>query len=372
MNSSSKNSNKHIKLFLPGPTEVREEILQAQTAWMIGHRMPECVDLIGRIEPKLKEVFRTVHRVYISASSGTGMWEGASRNLVRKRVLHCTNGSFGDRWVDVSKANGKEVEVIEVEWGKPVLPEMIVERLSGGDFDALAFVHNETSVGITNPVKEIAAAVRALPGGEDITIMVDSVSGLGGAQIEMDQWDLDLVLTSSQKTFALPPGLAFAGVSQRAFEKAKTIPNRGYYFDFITLEKYLLKNQTPATPAVSLLYAMDVQLDAMLAETMEGRWERHMAMRNQTMAWAHSRGFGYLAAEKYASPTVSTVTNTHEISVGELNSFLRERGMILSNGYGALKNKTFRIGHMGDWKPADIAELLENVDAFLQHKGIEY
>ena len=369
MSNSTKNSEKHIKLFLPGPTEVRAEILQAQTTWMIGHRMPECADLIGRIEPKLKQVFRTDNRVYITASSGSGMWEGAVRNCVRERVLHCTNGSFGDRWVDVSRMNGKEVDVIDVEWGKPVLPEQVSERLAEGGFDAVAFVHNETSVGITNPVEEIAQAIREAPGGDEITIMVDSVSGLGGAQLETDRWDLDIVLTSSQKTFALPPGLAFAAVSDRAFEKAKTIPNRGFYFDFITLEKSLVKNQTPATPAVSLLFALDVQLDAMLEETMEGRWARHDAMRDVVHQWAGSRGMEIFPQIEYASSTVSTVANTLGLSISELNKFLRTRGMILSNGYGGLKEKTFRIGTMGDWTPEDISELLGHVDDYLRQQG---
>ncbi|MCB0034162.1 MAG: alanine--glyoxylate aminotransferase family protein, partial [Anaerolineales bacterium] len=338
MSDSIRNSQKHIKLFLPGPTEVSEEILDAQGMWMIGHRMPECIELFGQIQPKLRQVFRTQYRVYVAASSGTGMWEAASRNCVAKKVLHCTNGSFGERWVEVSESNGKEVAVVEAEWGQPILPEMVTAKLAEGGFDAVAFVHNETSVGITNPVKEIAAAIRNMPGGEDITIMVDSVSGMSGAQIEPDEWDLDIVLTSSQKAFALPPGLALASVSDKALAKAKTIPNRGYYFDFVTLEKYLTKDQTPATPAISLLYALNVQLDRMLAETMEGRWERHLAMRDRTVAWAKSRGFNTLTDAAYASPTVTTVENTHNLNISDLNKFLRTRGMIISNGYGSLKD----------------------------------
>lgn len=360
----------HLKLFLPGPTEVREEILDAQGRWMIGHRMPESLQLFGRIQPKLRQVFRTEHRVYITASSGTGMWEAASRNCVAHKVLHCTNGSFGDRWIDVSRANGKEVEVLEAEWGNPVTPEMVVERLSAGGFDAVAFVQNETSVGIANPARDIAAAVRAMPGGQDITIMVDSVSGLTGMEMEPDLWDIDIVLTSSQKAFALPPGLAFAAVSDRAFEKAKTVPHRGYYFDYVEMEKYLVKDQTPATPAISLLYALDVQLDAMLAEGMERRWARHLAMRDLVISWAAARGFRLYAADpQYASPTVTTIENSHNLSIKDLNTFLRTRGMIISNGYGKLKDKCFRIGHMGDWQLADIVELLANMDEYLQSVG---
>jgi len=369
---SVRKPEKHIKLFLPGPTEVREEILDAQGEWMVGHRMPESIALYGRIQPKLRQVFRTQNRVYITASSGTGMWEAATRNCVAKKVLHCTNGSFGDRWIEVAKANGKEVEVIDVEWGHPILPEMVTEKLAEGGFDAVAFVHNETSVGIENPVKEIAQAVRKTPGGDNIIIMVDSVSGMSGAELEPDVWDIDILLTASQKAFALPPGLAFASVSERAFEKAKTVPNRGYYFDYITLEKYLMKDQTPATPAISLLYALDVQLDAMLAETMEARWARHLAMRDEVVEWAFSRGFGLLCDKKYASPTVTTVANTHGIKIGDLNAYLRTKGMILSNGYGKLKEKCFRIGHMGDWQVEDIKELLANIDDYLRGQGIEF
>ncbi|MCA9925587.1 MAG: alanine--glyoxylate aminotransferase family protein, partial [Anaerolineales bacterium] len=146
--------------------------------------------------------------------------------------------------------------------------------------------------------------------------------------------------------------------SERAFEKAKTVPNRGYYFDYITLEKYLVKDQTPATPAISLLYALDKQLDAMLAETMEVRWARHLAMRDVVVEWAYSRGFKLLCDKEFASPTVTTIANTHGIKIGDLNAYLRTKGMILSNGYGKLKEKCFRIGHMGDWQVDDIKELL--------------
>ncbi|MDA0246088.1 MAG: alanine--glyoxylate aminotransferase family protein [Chloroflexi bacterium] len=332
--------------------------------------MSDCLALMNRIQPKLRQVFRTQHRVLISASSGTGMWEGASRSCVAKKVLHCVNGSFSERWAEVSTLNGKEVVVLNVEWGYPILPEMVTEKLAEGGFDAVAFVHNETSTGVTSPVQAIAAAVRALPGGQDITIMVDSVSGLSGAQVETDEWDLDVVITSSQKAFALPAGLAFAAVSDRALAKAKTVPNRGYYFDFVDMAKYLDKDQTAATPAISLLYALDVQLDTMMAEGIEARWARHTAMRDYTLAWANSRGFKAYGDEQYASPTVTNVENTHGINISALNKFLKERGMVLSDGYGILKGKTFRIGHMGDWQLADIEELLANVDDYLRQEGL--
>ncbi|HRN66701.1 MAG TPA: alanine--glyoxylate aminotransferase family protein [Promineifilum sp.] len=361
---SSVRPDKHVKLFIPGPTEVRPEILDAQAQWMIGHRMPECADLIGSILPKLSQVFFTNQTVLITASSGTGLWEAAVRNCINKKALTCVNGAFASRFSDVVGLNGKDMEILSVPWGQPVLPEQIVERLSTGEFDAVTVVHNETSTGATSPIKEIAQAIRAMPGGEDIMILVDSVSGLSGARIEMDAWDLDVVLSSSQKAFALPPGLAFCAVSDRAMAKAKTVPARGYYFDFISLAKSIAKNQTPATPAVSLLYALDLQLDNMMAEGMENRFARHLAMRDRTLEWSKSKGFEIFVTPGYESPTVTCLANNLEIDISALNKYLRGHGMIISNGYGDLKGKTLRIAHMGDIQMYEMEELFAAMDGF--------
>ena len=332
---------------------------------MIGHRMPECVDLFASIQGKIRQVFYTEKRVYINASSGTGLQEAAVRNCTDKKVLNCINGAFSQRWHEVTVGNGKAHETLEVAWGQPILPEPVVERLASGEFDAVTIVHNETSTGAVSPIQEIAQAIRALPNGGEIMILIDSVSGLSGARLECDAWDLDVVLTSSQKAFALPAGLAFCAVSDRALAKAQTVAHRGYYFDFVDLEKYLLRNQTPATPAISLMYALDAQLDDMLAEGMENRFARHLAMRDQTIAWAKSRGFTLFGHIEYASPTVTCLNNDRGIDVGALNKHLRQRGMIISNGYGVLKGKNFRIAHMGDTQPAELEELFAAIDEFL-------
>ncbi|MGD8856189.1 MAG: alanine--glyoxylate aminotransferase family protein [Chloroflexota bacterium] len=357
--------DRHIKLFIPGPTEVRPSILQAQTRWMIGHRMPECANLLASIQPKLQNVFLSSSRVYVFASSGTGLQEAAVRNCVGKRVLNCVNGAFSDRWRKVSEANGKANDVLESPWGAPITPQAVVQKLASGDFDAVTIVHNETSTGLVNPVKEIAAAIRALPDGQEIMVLVDSVSGLSGARLEFDAWDLDVALTSSQKAFALPPGLAFCAVSDRALDRARNVANRGYYFDFVDMEKYHLRHQTPATPAISLLYALDLQLDHILAEGIEARFARHLALRDRTIAWAERRGFELYAQEGYRSPTVTCVTNNLNIHVASLNDYLRTQGMIISNGYGPLKEQAFRIAHMGDVQEHELVELLTAIDRFI-------
>ena len=365
MSESVRNSTKHIKLFLPGPVEVLPEILDAQSNWMIGHRMPECLELIAGIKPKLQQVFFTKQRVLFQAGTGTGFWEGASRNCVRNKVLHCTSGAFSDKWLMVSNAVGKETEELAFEWGQPLEADVIADRLSSGEFDALAVVLNETSTGIVNPIKEIAAAVRALPNGQDITIMVDGVSGLAGCELRFDEWDLDIALCSSQKAFAMPPGLAMCAVSDRAMAKAKTIPNRGYYWDFIALAKSYDKDQTPNTSPLPMLYALDVQLDRMLAEGMENRFARHIKQRDMVINYVESKGFELYGNRDYASPVVSNVANNLNIDINDLNRFLRTKNMILSNGYGALKGKAMRIAHMGDITASDLEELFAAMDEYL-------
>ena len=354
----------HIKLFIPGPSEVKEDILAAQGQWMIGHRQPECADLIGRIEKKLQDIFSTRRRVLINTASGTGLQEAAVRNCSDVRVLNCVNGAFSDRWRHVTESNGKKNSVLEVEWGLPIEPEGVIQRLVGDEFDAITLVHNETSTGVISPIEEIASAVRSVKGNE-IQILVDSVSGLGGAMLEFDSWDLDVVLTSSQKAFALPPGLSFCAVSDRAMAKARTVNNRGTYFDFIELDKYLQRNQTPATPAISLLFALDRQLDCMLAEGMENRCSRHTRLRNKTIGWSRSRGFSLFAAAGTESPTVTCLNNDRNIDIVQLNHYLGQRGFIISNGYGPLKDKTFRIAHMGETSEDDLEQLFEAIDDYL-------
>ena len=328
--------------------------------------MPECSDLIGSIEPKLQQVFETKQRVLINASTGTGFMEASIRNTVGKKVLNCVNGAFSTRMRQITEMCGKENEVLEVEWGEAITPELVAERLATGEFDAVTVAWNETSTGVTSPIKEIGEVVRQAPNGQDIIYIVDAVSILGGAKVEFDAWDIDVLITSSQKAFALPAGIAFCGVSERAMKKAETVPNRGFYFDFITLAKYLDKNQTPSTSPISLLYALDKQLDLMLTEGLDNRYARHLAMRDRTHAWAAEKGFKLFAAEGYESPTLTSLHNNLEIDIPALNDFLRTKGMFLSNGYGAkLKNISFRIAHMGQLQMEDMEGLFAAIDEFM-------
>jgi len=357
----------HVKLFIPGPSEVRDDILQAQTAPMMGHRSAECDALVGSVEGKLKQLFMTGNRVFILASSGSGLQEAAIRNGVRadRPVINFINGAFAQRWHEVTLGCGKQALRVDVPWREPVLPETVDAALAAldGRCDAITVVHNETSTGVRSPVGEIAALVRSKY--PDTLVFVDAVSSLAGDWIPVDEWQLDICLTSSQKALALPPGLAFAAVSDRTLARAKDVTGRGWYFDFLVLEKYLVKNTTPATPAISLLRAADRQLDHILAEGLDARVARHRRLAGMTQTWALERGFGLLAAEDFRSLTVTCVENSRGIDFAGLNRHLKQRGMTISNGYGDLKGKTFRIAHMGDVTDADMAELLAVMDEFL-------
>lgn len=360
-------SNKnHPRLVTTGPVDVRPEILAAQNHYMIGHRGKAFEELFASMQEKLKQVFLTENRVYVNGSSGTGFWEGASRNCIRdnQKALHLVSGAFSERWAQISQANGKQIDIVEVDWGKAIKPEMVEEALKKDHYDAVCVVHNETSTGLTNPLKDIADVVR---GYDDTLLLVDTVSGVLGMELRTDDWGIDLALTSSQKAFSLPPGLAFATVSDRVLERAKEIEFRGYYFDFLSLEKSLKKNNTPSTPPISLMYAADKQLDDILNEGLENRWKRHAQLREMTHTWALSHDFGLYAEEGYRSQTVTTIDNTigRRIDVLEMAKFMAERGFSMDKGYGKIKGNTFRIGHMGDFQVNTLEEVFAGLDEFI-------
>ncbi len=349
------------RFFLPGPTEVRPEILDAMTRPMIGHRGKSMEQLIAAIEPGLQAVFRTRRPVYIASASATGLMEAAIRNAARRRVLSLVNGAFSERFFQISKACGLETESLVVPYGEVVTPAMLEDALRGKDFDAVTVVHSETSTGALTPIRELAQVAHAAG---DVVLLVDSVSGMAGAPVETDAWGLDYVLTGSQKAFALPPGLAFAACTEAVLERAASNPTRGIYFDLVEFDKNLKANQTPNTPALSLFYALEAQLAHIAAETIEGRWARHDAMARRTWAWVdemRERGVAVriLSPEGYRSPTVSCVALPEGLLGSALNSAMAKKGFTISAGYGKLKDSSIRIGHMGDHTVDELDVLLE-------------
>lgn len=355
-------------MFVPGPVDVAPEVLQQQTKPMLPHRSKDFEAIFQRAGEKLRQVFFTQYRVFIMTNSGSGAQESAVRNLSKERVLACVNGAFSKRWFDCAVANGKPADKVEVPMGKAILPEMVEAALKQQKYDLLTLVHNETSTGVANPVKEITEVVHRVS--PDTMVAVDAVSSLGGAKIEMDALGLDVLFTSSQKCLALPPGLALCAVNDRAMARAAEVPNRGWYFDYLLLEKHRIKDSTPMTPAMSSIFALDYQLDRILAEGLEKRFARHSAMAKRSQEWAMKKGWGLFAPEGYRSQTLTVVINPPEFDCADFNKFLAPKNLRMANGYGDLKGKTFRIAHMGEIQLTDLENLLSALDEYNASKGL--
>jgi aspartate aminotransferase-like enzyme len=355
---------KQPRLFIPGPVEVSQKTLNAMCQPMIGHRGSDFKKLYRELQPGLKALFGTERAVFLSTSSAWGVMEGAIRNLVRRKVLNCMCGAFSDKWLDVSKRCGKEAEALQVNWGDPILPEMIVEKLSAGGFDALTLIHNETSCGVRNPLTSIAEVMRSFP---EVMFIVDAVSSFSAEPIPMDNLGIDVLLTGSQKALALPPGLALFAISERALERANTIEERGYYFDFVEFARNAEQDMTPSTPVIPLFYALRSKLDDIAQEGLEARYERHRQLNAMVHRWVQERGFSFFAADGYRSLTLTCVRNNRRVDVGAWIARLRERHqMAIDGGYGKIKGETFRISNMGDETEASMRTLLEALDDSLE------
>lgn len=327
--------------------------------------------LIAGLEPELRAVFGTRRPIYLSTSSATGLMEAAVSNLSRRRILSLVCGAFSERFHHIALARGLEADAIHVEWGKPNEADRVREVLaeSPDRYDLVTVVHSETSTGVLNPVAEIAAAVREF---DDVLIAVDGVSSVGGLEVEFDDWGLDLLLTGSQKALALPPGLALAVASERAVERARTVPRRGLYFDLVEFERRATRHETTNTPVMSLFFALETQLGRIAAEGLAARWARHGAMAARTHAWVAGtaartgRAFSVLAPEGFRSPTVTAVRVPDGVRGTDVAVGMAARGFTIAAGYGPLRDATFRIGHMGDHTPEELERLLAALDGVVE------
>ena len=350
------------RLFIPGPVKVDDDVLKQLSRPTLGHRGKEYSQLHGETVDMLKEILFTEQNIFLSTSSASGIWEAAIRNCVDhdETVLATMCGAFSDKWAGVIKACGRNVEELKAEWGKPITAKMIDEKLATGNYAAVTLVYNETSTGLTNPVYEISKMMKEKY--PDVLVFVDSVSAMVGLPLHFDQLGWDVTFASVQKAFAIPPGLAIAAVSNRALEKSKNITGRGYYFDFPTFAKNAEKNQTPTTPNVPHIMALNYQCKKLVAEGMEKVWLRHKQLAEFVRDWA-KENFELFCEEKYASNTLTTVKNSRGINVAETIAAIQQKhNTVFGNGYGKLKEETFRIAHMGDITMDDLKELLGWID----------
>ncbi len=350
----------HVKLFIPGPVEISPETYEAMSAPMIGHRSKEFQQLYGEMQPKLQRLFGTTRPVFLSTSSAWGIMEGAIRNTVQKKVLNCCGGAFSDKWLDVSLRCGKEAEALQVEWGQEIRPEDVDAKLATGEFDVVTLIHNETSTGVMNPLAEIAAVVRKY---DDVMLIVDSVSSFSVVPIPFDELGIDVLLTGSQKALALPPGLALFALSERAMDRAKKLPDRGYYFDFVEFAKNQEKDMTPSTPCIHTIFGLSHQLSSIEAEGIDNRHARHSKLNDLAHAWVRENGFEFFAPEGFRSKSLTCVANNRQIDVAKLQKLVRENHSIaLDGGYGKIKGTTFRLSNMGNETEATMQTLFHALD----------
>jgi aspartate aminotransferase-like enzyme len=336
--------------FLPGPTEVRDEVMAAMMQPMIPHRGSAFEQLFERLQRGLRPLFKTERPVYISSSSATGMMEAGIRCAPPGRILSLVNGAFSERFAHIASMCARDVDRYEVAWGQIHTIPQLDERLSMRKYVAITVAHSETSTGALNDVRAISDCAHR----HGAVCLVDSVSGLGGAELHFDEWKLDYLLTGSQKALALPPGLSFAVASPTFIDQANGTSARGVYFDLVELDAYARRNQTPSTPALSLFYALELQLKSIAAEGIDNRWTRHRAMAARTQDWLAKiddktgKRLVNIAPLGSQSPTVSTIRLPSDLSSEAFTAAVAKRGIVVGNGYGKLKSSTFRIGHMGD------------------------
>ncbi len=346
-----------MKLFTVGPVACYPEVLEEMKQQMFSHRSEEYKRLHMETVELLQKFLETENQVFLFSSTGTGFMEASVRNCVDKKMLCCINGSFGKRFADVAVSNGKGVETIEPPLGEPVEPDLLDDKLSKcPDVEAVAITHNETSIGLMNPLQKLADVVKR----NGKLLFVDAVSSMGGAEIKVDGWGLDVCFASSQKCFGVPPGLGVGSVSEEALKRSDTAKNKGWYFDFELWKKYQKNAGTPMTSVIPQIAGLNKVLK--LIDSWGGK-EKHFGLyreRNRRIREGiQELGLTLYPKAGFESPTVTCINSSSNVSGLEIYRRMRERGFELAKGYGSVRETTFRIGNMGHIEFEDIELMLK-------------
>jgi len=351
---------KFPKLFIPGPTHVSNDILETLSTEQIGHRTPEISELIDFIVQGIQKILYTKNRIYLVSHAATGLWEMGTKNSVNKGVLHCINGAFSSKWYLSSQKNGFNADAIEYEWGEGVKAVDIDKKLATGKFDVLAMVHNETSTGVMSNLDQISDLLNnKYP---NVIWLVDAVSSMAGARIDVDSLGIDFLLSSTQKAWGLPAGFSICSVSEKMFQKSILCKNKGYFLDIEVYEKYYNKSQTPTTPSLPHMFALKAMIEKINNEGLDDRWNRHLEMAEYARRWALDYGQELFPEKGCESSTLTCIKNIKQWNINHIYEELLKRGFRMDRGYGSLKGKVFRIPHMGNVYMDDLKEYLENID----------
>ena len=356
-----------LKLFTVGPVACYPEVLEAMGHQMVSHRSEEYKKLHVETVEMLQQFLGTKNEVFLFSSTGTGFMEASVRNCVNKKMLCCVCGSFGKRYAEVATSNGKQVETLEVPLGEPILPDLLDQKLSETpDVEAVSITHNETSMGLINPLEQLAEVAKK----HGKLVFVDAVSSMGGTDIEVDKWGLDVCFSSSQKCFGVPPGLGVGSVSAEALKKSETVENKGWYFDFKVWEKHQKKKGTPMTSVIPQIAGLNTILK--MIESKGGKewfFDLYAARNSRIREGVKKLGLTMFPKSGYESPTVNCVNAPAGIDGVEVYNKVREEGFELAKGYGTVQNVTFRIGNMGYIESEDIDSMLKSVGRVLVDLG---
>ena len=355
-------------LMIPGPTPVPDSVLSKMAMPMINHRGKEFAQILKSVTEKMKKVYLTKGDVILLTASGSGGMESAVVNFLSPgdKAIFCVTGAFGDRWAKMGKVYGADVIRIETPVGEGVTPEIIEDNLKkNSGVKAVYVTHNETSTTITNDLSKIGEIAHKY----GAIVAVDAVSSLGAIELRMDEWQLDVVVTASQKALMTPPGLAFVAVSERAWELHKSAKMPRFYFDLGEAKRMAENGETPFTPAVSQVFAIDTALDLLLSEGLENSWNRHKLLGKAVREGIKALGLKLLAKEEFASNAVTGVYPPEGVPADDLRRKVKARGVTLAGGQGALKGKIFRIGHIGYILDTDIIVTLSIIGETLREMG---
>ena len=354
----------------PGPTPIPDEVREAQSRPMVDHRGTEFAALMRATSSGIAELIGTTGEVFLLTGSGSGGMEAAVVNTLSPgdRVLAVSIGAFGERFAKVASAFGANVERLDFDWGTAADPAALRARLAGSaPYRAVLLTHNETSTGVANPMRELADAVRSAPG--EPLLVVDGISGLGAMPFEMDAWGVDLVVSASQKAWMASPGIAIAAVGERARAAGEVARMPRFYWDFAEARTFAGLGQTPWTPAITVLYGLEVGVRRLREEGPTRTWARHTAIASGVGAGMEALGLELVAIPSHRSATVTAAWLPDGIEWGPLNGALRARGLVVAGGQGKWSGRILRFGHMGDVGIGEMAEALQIMGATLPEFG---
>ncbi len=358
------------QLRIPGPTPLPERVVRAMNRPLIDHRGPEFAAILSEVSAGAKRVFKTSSDLLLLTASGTGGLESAVANLVSPgdEVVVALCGNFGERFAALASAYGADVVRLEFEWGQPVDPDDLTRVLkSHPKAKVLLLTHNETSTGLTNPLRELARAGRDA----GRVVVVDGVSSISSIAIETDAWGIDVAVSGSQKGWMAPPGIALVSVSERAWEQQAKARSPRFYFDWKEAKTWADKGMTPFTPAIPVAFALQEGLHMLEEEGLEKVYERHARLARATQAGLKALGFELYAREGFRSNTVTSALPPSGLDVNALRKLLNEKyGVVIAGGQGKMTGKMVRVGHLGAVAEGDVVQVLWAMEQALEELDI--